>query len=283
MSTTRHLINRQRRLATTAAAATAAERGAGSAASAAPASAETATGTGEASPQGGGPRTVTAPAGGRNGPRRSFGRRPAARASAEEAAAEAADADAGTDGDAGADAPALRPRGHHARPLAVLAVLTVLLGGFAAFAATRAGDLRDTPAARNTALTDIARTSEVKGEVTQAVEAVFSYNFADAPALDLAVEKHLTGRAVEQHDGMLAAVRKEGPKQKLVLTTTVTAGGVELLDGDRARVLLYADQSNTRTATKEETTYAAAMLAVDAVHEDGAWRIAGIDTLGAGS
>jgi Mce-associated membrane protein len=266
MSTTRHLINRQRRLATTAAAT-------------APASAETATETGEASPQGGGPRTATAPAGGRTGPRRSFGRRPPARASAEEAA----DADADTDGDAGDDAPAPRPGGRHARPLAVLAVLTVLLGGFAAFAATRAGDLRDTPAARNTALTDIARTSEVKGQVTQAVEAVFSYNFADAPALDLAVEKHLTGRAVEQHDGMLAAVRKEGPKQKLVLTTTVTAGGVELLDGDRARVLLYADQSNTRTATKEETTYAAAMLAVDAVHEDGAWRIAGIDTFGAGS
>jgi Mce-associated membrane protein len=270
MSTTRHLINRQRRLATTAAAT-------------APASAETATGTGDASPQGGGPRTATAPAGGRTGPGRPFGRRPAARASAEEAAAETADADADTDGDAGGDAPAPWPRGRHARPLAVLAVLTVLLGGFAAFAATRAGDLRDTPAARNTALTDIARTSEVKGQVTQAVEAVFSYNFADAPALDLAVEKHLTGRAVEQHDGMLAAVRKEGPKQKLVLTTTVTAGGVELLDGDRARVLLYADQSNTRTATKEETTYAAAMLAVDAVHEDGAWRIAGIDTFGAGS
>jgi Mce-associated membrane protein len=195
------------------------------------------------------------------------------------------DAEAATETDAGAgdDGAARRDGGRHARPLVVLAVLTVLLGGFAAFAATRTADLRDVPAAHNTALTDIARTSEVKGQVTQAVEAVFSYNFADARALDLAVEKHLTGRAVEQHDEMLAAVRKEGPKQKLVLTTTVTAGGVELLDGDRARVLLYADQSNTRTATKEETTYAAAMLAVDAVHEDGTWRIAGIDTFGAGS
>lgn len=275
MSTTRHLINRQRRLATTAAAE------GGSRTVTAPAATE----TGEASPQGGGPRTATAPAGGRTGPRRPLGRRPAARASAEEAVAQtvAETAAQTADADAGADAPARRPGGRHARLLAALAVLTVLFGGFAAFAATRAGDLRDTPAARSTALTDIARTSEVKGQVTQAVEAVFSYNFADAPALDLAAEKHLTGRAVEQHDGMLAAVRTEGPKQKLVLTTTVTAGGVELLDGDRARVLLYADQSNTRTATKEETTYAAAMLAVDAVHEDGAWRIAGIDTFGAGS
>ncbi|MFF3286555.1 hypothetical protein [Streptomyces sp. NPDC003023] len=189
-----------------------------------------------------------------------------------------ASADAGTE-----EAAPSRPLGRRVRVPAVLAVVTVLLGGFAAFAATRATDLRDTPSARNSALSDIARTSEVKGQITTAVEAVFSYDFADAGALDRAATKHLTGSAVRQHGDMLAAVRKEGAKQKLVLTTTVTASGVELIDGDRARVLVYADQSNTRTATKEETTYAAAMLAVDAVHKDGTWRIAGIDTFGAGS
>ncbi|MEW2634526.1 hypothetical protein AB0903_23530 [Streptomyces sp. NPDC048389] len=301
MSTTRHLINRQRRLAT---AASAAERGGGSEAVApvaTVAATDTAAETGGAPPEAGGLRTATAPADGRTGGRRPFakrlpGRSPgrasaggtaggtAAETAVEEAAAEAtveptAEPTAEDAGDGGG----LRAGGRRARLLAVLAVLTFLLGGFAAFAATRAGDLRDTPAARNTALTDIARTSEVKGRVTEAVEAVFSYDFADAGALDLAAEKHLTGRAVEQHDEMLAAVRREGQKQKLVLTTTVTAGGVELLDGDRARVLLYADQSNTRTATKEETTYAAAMLAVDAVHEGGTWRIAGLDTFGAAS
>lgn len=284
MSTTRHLINRQRRLATAAAAA---ERGGGEDATA-PAP-DTASPAGDAS-AGASPErepraAVTAPAGGRTGLRRSVGRRPTARASGADAPAEVDPEDPtapAEDGDTGDD-DARRTGGRHTRQLAVLAVLTVLLGGFAAFAATRAAELRDTPAAHNTALTDMARTSELKGQVTQAVEAVFSYNFADARALDLAVGKHLTGRAVRQHDEMLAAVREEGPKQKLVLTTTVTAGGVELLDGNRARVLLYADQSNTRTATKEETTYAAAMLAVDAVHQDGTWRIAGIDTFGAGS
>jgi Mce-associated membrane protein len=249
MSTTRHLINRQRRLAGAASRA------------AAP----------TAAPPSGGATATDQDQDRERSPAPSAGR-PAA-------------AVRGTTGSAEPEGEA-SSRGARARrtgPLAVLAVLTVLLGGFAAFAADRAADLRDRPAARNTALTDIARTSEVKGQVTTAVEAVFSYNFADAAALDQATKRHLTGRAVQQHGEMLAAVVKEGPKQKLVLTTTVTGSGVEQIDEDRARVLVYADQSNTRTATKEETTYAAAMLAVDAVHKDGTWRIAGIDTFGSGS
>ncbi|MFJ3103944.1 hypothetical protein [Streptomyces sp. NPDC086835] len=256
MSTTRHLINRQRRLAG------AASRAAGS--TAAPPS-------GGAPPEDQGRERAPARDAGRAGGKRTPGR--------------ASAAVKGAPGRAEPDGEALSrgARARRNRLLAVLAVLTVLLGGFAAFAAGHAADLRDRPAARNTALTDTARTSEVKGQVTTAVEAVFSYNFADAGALDQAAKTHLTGRAVPQHAEMLAAVVKEGPKQKLVLTTTVTGSGVEQIDNDRARVLVYADQSNTRTATKEETTYAAAMLAVDAVHKDGTWRIAGIDTFGSGS
>ncbi|MGW7053010.1 hypothetical protein [Streptomyces sp. NPDC054887] len=178
-------------------------------------------------------------------------------------------------------APRARPRGR--RLPAALGVLIVLLGGFAAWAAGEAAALRDTPAARNAALTDTARTSELKGQVTKAVNELFSYDYAAPAAADKAVRAHLTGRAVEQHRAMLAPVRSGAPKQKLVLTTTVTQSGVELIDGDRARVLIYADQSNTRTAAKKaETTYGAAMFAVEAVRKDTTWRIAVIDTLGAG-
>lgn len=161
---------------------------------------------------------------------------------------------------------------------AVLCVLTVLLGVFAAWAFTSAATLRDDPSRRNTALTDIARTSEVKGQITEAVGAVFSYDYAATEKADRAAQTYLTGKAVQQHQDMLAEVREQGPKQKLVLTTTVTESAVEQLDGDRARVLVFADQSNTRTGAKEETTYAAAMFAVDAVRTDGHWRIAAIDT-----
>ncbi|NED87475.1 hypothetical protein G3I76_46250 [Streptomyces sp. SID11233] len=242
MSTTRHLVNRQRRLATVAAA----ER------TATPAAATT------TAPEPAGPDTE----------------------SERESRSEDEPADEpGEKVEEVEEAP--RPVG----PLrlrvslpAVLCVLTVLLGSFAAWSFTSAGTLRDEPGRQNTALTDISRTSEVKGQITEAVGAVFSYNYASPAKADTAVKTYLVGKAVQQHKDMLAEVRAQAPKQKLVLTTTVTESGVELLDGDRARLLIFADQSNTRTGKSEETTYAAAMFAVDAVRRGGSWRISAIDT-----
>ncbi|MDX3325866.1 MULTISPECIES: hypothetical protein [Streptomyces] len=241
MSTTRHLVNRRRRLATVAA-------------TAAP------------------PRTTATP-------------RPAPEPLTE--AGDETEASTGTEpgtepepeGEPAHDDPPRRrlPRLRIRLP-AVLCAATLLLGAFAAWSFTSAGALRDEPSRQNTALTDIGRTSEVKGQITQAVGAVFSYDYASPGKSDLAARKHLTGKAVQQHKDMLAEVRAQAPKQKLVLTTTVTESGVEFLDGDRARLLVFADQSNTRTGKEEETTYAAAMFAVDAVRRGDTWRIAAIDT-----
>lgn len=184
--------------------------------------------------------------------------------------------------DTAPDAPANAPRARASRLRvglpAVLCALTVLLGAFAAWAFASADSLRDEPARQNTALTDIGRTSEVKGRISEAVGAVFSYDYASPARSDRAASTYLTGRAVQQHKDMLADVREQAPKQKLVLTTTVTESGVEFLDGDRARLLIFADQSNTRTGKDEETTYAAAMFAVDAVRRGDIWLIAAIDT-----
>ncbi|MFE4856970.1 hypothetical protein [Streptomyces sp. NPDC056670] len=252
MSTTRHLVNRQRRLANAGAARVATE-----------------------APQERGTKTVNPP-----------GARPSSEVKT-------------PSGDV-VDRPARRRLPASLRALAartglrsvpslrapvVLCVLVVLLGGFAAFAATRADSLRSDPAAQNVALTDPARTSEVKGQTEKAVAALFSYNYADSGPADKAAATLLTGKAVQQHHDMLAAVRAQGKDQKLVLTTTVTESGVEMIDGSRARVLVYADQSSTRTAGKKpETTYAAAMFAVDVARKGGGtWQISGIDTFGQGS
>ncbi|WP_329029991.1 hypothetical protein [Streptomyces sp. NBC_01423] len=242
MSTTRHLVNRQRRLATVAAAERAVT----------PAAARPRTGGGPGSEK---PSEA-----------------------AEEAAEDTADdeeADAEGEPDGGK-----APARHLSRPSlpVILCVLTVLLGSFAAWAFSSAASLRDDPSRQNTALTDISRTSEVKGQITEAVGAVFSYDYASPTKAETAVTRYLTGKAVQQHADMLAEVRAQAPKQKLVLTTTVTDSGVEMLDGDRARLLIYADQRNTRTGKSEETTYAAAMFSVDAVRKGGTWRISSIDT-----
>ncbi|MGW6061790.1 hypothetical protein [Streptomyces sp. NPDC055189] len=160
----------------------------------------------------------------------------------------------------------------------LLGLLAVLAAAFAVFAHTRAAGERDLPALRNTALTDTARTSEIKGTVGQAVDAVFSYDHANPGRTDKAADKYLTGKAVGQHREMLAQVRAEGDRQKLVLSTTVTHSGVEVIDDARARVLVFADQSNTSTKKGGSATHAAAMFAVDVVHRGGTWQIANIDT-----
>ncbi|MFF2329463.1 MULTISPECIES: hypothetical protein [unclassified Streptomyces] len=252
MSTTRHLVNRQRRLATVAAAerTTAPPRSRGR--------------TGEDEPQ---PGTAPDP----DAPSDSPDAEPAENETTDEETAEAP---------ATATATAtsrLRMRMRMRLPV-VLCALTLLLGAFAAWSFTEADGLRGDASRQNTALTDISRTSEVKGQISEAVGAVFSYNYAATAKSDQAAKTYLVGKAVQQHKDMLADVREQGPKQKLVLTTTVTESGVELLDGDRARLLIFADQSNTRTGASDETTYAAAMFAVDAVRRGETWRISGIDT-----
>ncbi|MFJ5707184.1 hypothetical protein [Streptomyces sp. NPDC093105] len=174
----------------------------------------------------------------------------------------------------------------HRVPLVVLCVLTLLLGGFAGWAHSRAGALRDDPARANTALTDLARTSEIKGRTAAAVAALFSYDHTDPGAFTRAGKTFLTGKAVEQHRTLFAGVLAEAAERKSVITTTVTESAVERIDGDRARVLVYADQSSVATAGKQRTkaqdqgVYAGAMFAVDLVHRDGTWLVENLDTLG---
>ncbi|MGV9281799.1 hypothetical protein [Streptomyces sp. NPDC003730] len=260
MSTTRHHINRQRRRQARE------TRPAASAAPAASAGRPERTRAAEREPARTGTRGATAVL---------------------EPAKDATDG-ASTTGD-GPEEPRARSR---RRPpaLVLLCVLTVLLGGFAGWAHAKAEGLRSEPARSNTALTDLARTSEIKGQVAKAVDRLFSYDHADPGALDAAAKSLLTGKAVDQHRELLADVRARADEQKAVITTTVTESAVERIDGDRARVLVYADQSSVATAGKaaakdkdaaqDDGVYAAAMLAVDVVHRDGRWRISALDTFG---
>ncbi|WP_369148890.1 hypothetical protein [Streptomyces sp. R44] len=171
-------------------------------------------------------------------------------------------------------------------PLVLLCVLTLLLGGFAGWAHSRAGELREDPARGNTALTDLARTSEIKGQTAAAVAALFSYDHADTGPFERAGKTLLTGKAVAQHKTLFSGVLAQAAKQKTVITTTVTDSAVERIDGDRARVLVYADQSSVSTAgtgkakTDDRGVYAGAVFAVDVVRRDGRWLVENIDTFG---
>jgi Mce-associated membrane protein len=159
----------------------------------------------------------------------------------------------------------------------VLAVASVLLVGFAAWSGIQAHRLRSQQAAQNVALTDAAATRSLTRQITGAIDTVFSYNYADTATTRRAAQELLTGQAIRQYDNLFRLVQREAPAQRLVLTTTVTDSGVELLVGSRARVLVFADQRDTRAATRQ-TSYAGAMFAVDAVRQGGRWKIDDIDT-----
>jgi Mce-associated membrane protein len=72
-------------------------------------------------------------------------------------------------------------------------------------------------------------------------------------------------------------VQQRAPAEKLVVTTRVVRSGVELLTGDRARLLIFANQQDTRAGTSQ-TSYAGTMFAITAVRQDGSWKIENIDT-----
>jgi len=163
---------------------------------------------------------------------------------------------------------------------AALGAVTVVLAGFGVWATLHASSLRSDAAAQaNTALTDRAATAAVRREISAAVNTIFSYNYADTEATRRAAQSVLTGPAVRQYNTLFALVTKNAPTQKLVVTTKVTNTGVELLNGNRARLLVFANQQDTRAGTGQ-TSYAGAMFAVTALRQGGRWKIENIDTFG---
>ena len=166
------------------------------------------------------------------------------------------------------------------RTAAALGAVTVVLAGFGVWATLHASSLRsDTAAQANTALTDGPATATVRREISAAVNTIFSYNYANTAATRRAAQSVLTGPAVRQYNTLFALVTKNAPAQKLVVTTKVTNSGVELLNGNRARLIVFANQQDTRAGTGQ-TSYAGAMFAVTALRQGGRWKIENIDTFG---
>lgn len=168
-----------------------------------------------------------------------------------------------------------RPSSALRRPavlITAMLVLAAVCAGLAGWSGTEAHALRNEGSAANRALVDRAATSRVKGQVTDGVEKLFSYDYANTAKTRRAVDRYLTGAAVQQYEDLFALVKKQAPKQKLVLTTTVRTAGVTLLQDDRAEVLLFVDQDATRTDTGRRNV-APAQLSVTAEKHGDQWKI----------
>lgn len=159
-------------------------------------------------------------------------------------------------------------------PFVLLAVALVfaLAGGLFL---VRAAQLRDTPAAANGALVAEEATTQVIGDVSNALTKIFSYSYQDTEATEQAAEQVLTGNASAQYETLFSQVAANAGDQELVVTTEVLTAGVISLHGDRARLLVFLNQTYQRG--DGDPTRAAAQLLITAQHQPDGWRIAAIE------
>ncbi|MEU5741945.1 hypothetical protein ABZ784_28630 [Streptomyces tendae] len=191
------------------------------------------------------------------------------------------------DGDAG-DAPGEKgvPHGRLRRAALAATAAVLVLGGCGFFYA--AHQVRSQAPARNHALTDTEATTRVAGDVGDALARIFSYTPDGTAAAERSASTVLDGRAARQYETLFARVRDDLTEQRVTLRTRAVRTGVIELEGDRARLLVFLDQTAHRgdgkgkgkgkgkDAGNAEATTAAAQLTVTARLDDDRWRIVDI-------
>ena len=130
----------------------------------------------------------------------------------------------------------------------------------------------------NQALVDVPATADVSSQVSDAVKAVFSYDYANLARTERAAADVLTGDAVRQYQTQFASARTRATAEKLIRTTTVRAIGVRSLRGDSADLLLFLDQQTVAQGGGAPTS-SVAQLAVTAKRLDGRWKLATLTAL----
>jgi Mce-associated membrane protein len=164
----------------------------------------------------------------------------------------------------------------------LLAVALVVLTGLAVFFGLADARLRHTPAAANTALVDVGTTAEAAGQLTDALQTVYSYDFARLDENERAARAVITPEFADQFDKLFAQVRELAPQQQAVVSATVTLAAVKEITGDRAVLVAFMDQQATRAAAgddgKATQLAAAGRLTVTGEKIDGRWKIAAVES-----
>ena len=127
----------------------------------------------------------------------------------------------------------------------------------------------------NRAVVDRTATAQVIGQVDTALEHVLSYKYSDPTATSSAAQQLLIGAALKQYDLLFAALQKKASGQQLTLTATVVDAGVTSLQGDRAELLVFLDQSSSR-ASDGKSSASAAQLQISAQLLHGTWKISNL-------
>jgi Mce-associated membrane protein len=163
----------------------------------------------------------------------------------------------------------------------LLAAALVVLTGLAVFFGIEDARLRGTPAAANSALVDVGTTAEVSGQLTDALQTIYSYDFARLDENERAARAVITPEFADQFNRLFAQVRELAPQQQAVVSATVTLSAVKEITGDRAVLVAFMDQQATRAAADDgqPTQLAAAgRLTVTGQKIDGRWKIAAVES-----
>ncbi|MGV9840922.1 hypothetical protein ACWDUB_02290 [Streptomyces fungicidicus] len=180
------------------------------------------------------------------------------------------DADADADADDGDGVRGRWGRGGRLRGVLLGGLAALLVAGGCGFL-YGAHQLESDGAARNRALTDTEATDRVAGEVGNALARVFSYTPDGTAAAERSARTVLGGRAARQYQDLFGQVRDDLTEQRVTLSTRAVRTGVIELDGDRARLLVFLDQTSRRG--DDAATTAAAQLTVTARLENDRWLI----------
>nr|AXL06277.1 hypothetical protein [uncultured bacterium] len=160
-----------------------------------------------------------------------------------------------------------------------LVLVALILGGLAFW--FKSEEVKVSSATSNTALLDVAKTAQVKDAVSKAAEALFSYDFNNIKKTEDAANDLLANDDVkDKYNSLMGEVKRLAPQQKMIVTCKVTRAAVIMLNGDLAKVMVFVDQTSTRTDTKK-TTAGTAQLHLNAQLQGDKWKITDMDTYNA--
>lgn len=185
-----------------------------------------------------------------------------------------ADTETGTDSESDESGEEDRRQPRFLLPM-VFVVVALLLGGLAWFFALKAADAR--VGSGNAALVDVNGTKDVVGAAQQAVTSVLSYKYDDMAKARERAQLYLSGEAVDQYAKSMDALAGQIQQQKLQVTVNPVSVGVVRLQGDDARVLVFADQIGVRGDQQNQPSGGPTQFAMDMHWADGKWKIVKLD------
>lgn len=188
--------------------------------------------------------------------------------------------EAGSDEAGSNEAGAAQPTGGRfarLRSVPVLAAVLAVLLGLSTFFGVATIALRSTPAATNTALTDVATTAEVANQLGDALETVYSYDFARLDENERAAREVITTGFSSEFERLFTQVRELAPQQQAVVSATINVSAVQEIRGDRAVLVAFMDQQASTAANAEQAS-AAGRLTVVGERVDGRWKIASVES-----